>query len=68
MIWSYVIGIGGTIILVVLWVLVQAYWRKIFADHITDEDVLAGRTDCGNCGCLTTCKNNNKQHLTGKPT
>ncbi|TRX49863.1 hypothetical protein FNH22_26525 [Fulvivirga sp. M361] len=61
MIGTYMMGIGGMVTLIVLWVLVQSYWRKIFSAHITDEDVLAGRSSCGNCGCLTSCKNKQEQ-------
>ncbi len=40
------------------WTLVQAGWRRAFPDALTDdEDVLAGRRSCGNCGCSGTCTN-----------
>jgi hypothetical protein len=55
MIESLTIGIGGIVSLLLIWVLVQSGWRKIFAEHISDEDVMAGRTQCGNCGCTTVC-------------
>jgi hypothetical protein len=35
----------------VYWLLIQTLWRQMFADQITDEDVLAERRSCGNCGC-----------------
>jgi len=57
MIGSYIIGIFGVVILMLIWVLVQSGWRKVFSDHLEDEDVMAGRTDCGNCGCTSSCKN-----------
>jgi hypothetical protein len=56
MIGSYIIGIAGIVSLMILWVIVQGFWRKVFSDEITDEDVLSGRTDCSNCGCTTICK------------
>ncbi len=56
MVQSLVIAIGGIIFLMIGWVAVQSFWRKTFADHITDEDVLAGRSSCSNCGCTTICK------------
>ena len=55
MIESLTIGIGGIVSLLLVWVLVQTGWRRIFAEHIADDDVLAGRTKCGNCGCTTVC-------------
>ncbi len=53
---TYIIGIGGMIILAVLWVIVQNLWRDSFSDDLTDEDVLAGRSDCSGCGCMVVCK------------
>ena len=55
MIEKYVIGILGITGLMIGWVAVQGLWRKMFADHQTDRDVLAGRSDCGSCGCTTSC-------------
>jgi hypothetical protein len=57
MLQSYLIGIGGFILLAVLWTVVQSLWRNTFSDEITEEDVLAGRTSCGSCGCTTACTN-----------
>ena len=57
MIGTYIIGIGVIVTLMVVWVLVQSFWRKTFSDHISDDDVLAGRTCCSNCGCTNTCEN-----------
>ena len=57
MIESYIIGITGMIFLVFLWLVVQRQWRKIFYDQINDEDVLADRNSCGNCGCASYCEN-----------
>lgn len=37
------------------WTLVQIYWKKTFAANISDEDVLAERRSCSNCGCTTVC-------------
>jgi hypothetical protein len=56
MIESLIIGIGGIISLMVIWIVVQSFWRKTFSDHLTDDDVLAGRTSCSNCGCTTVCE------------
>ena len=57
MIGSYVIGILGIVALMVGWVVVQIVWRKIFSEHVTDEDAMAERTKCTNCGCTTACEN-----------
>jgi hypothetical protein len=57
MITSYIIGIAGMITLMVLWVVVQRHWKKIFSEQLSDEDVLAGRSDCGNCRCANNCEN-----------
>jgi hypothetical protein len=61
MINSLLIGIGGTIGLMVLWYIVQTLWGKTFADHLSDEDVMAGRSTCGNCGCGTVCETKRKE-------
>ncbi|MCB0847705.1 MAG: hypothetical protein KDD63_28285 [Bacteroidetes bacterium] len=56
MIGTYLTGIGGIVGLMVVWVVVQSFWRKTFSEHINDEDVLAERRSCSNCGCTTVCK------------
>lgn len=53
---SYVIGIFGIIGAMLLWMLVQILWKKVFSDEVTDTDVLAMRRSCGSCGCTTSCK------------
>ncbi len=52
----YVIAIGGIVVLMLAWVWVQSLWRKTFSENISDEDVLAERRSCGNCGCTKVCK------------
>ena len=59
--YSLIIGVGGVIFLVLLWAGVQSLWRKTFAEYITDEDVLAGRTKCSNCGCTTACQKDGRE-------
>ncbi|MEZ4952887.1 MAG: hypothetical protein R2825_04865 [Saprospiraceae bacterium] len=56
MINSLIIGVGGIIVLMIIWAIVQLFWKKIFSEYIADEDVLAERRSCGNCGCTTICK------------
>ena len=53
---SYLIAIIGIISMMGLWTLVQTYWKKVFTDYITDEDAMADRRSCGNCGCTTACE------------
>jgi len=54
---KYLIGILGITGLMIIWVIVQNLWRRTFSDQQKDEDVLAGRSACGSCGCGTICKN-----------
>ncbi len=49
-------AIGGIAGLMVGWMLVQAGWRRAFADYLDEDDVLAHRRSCGNCGCSTACR------------
>lgn len=60
MIESYIIAIGGIVSLMIIWTVVQSFWKLFFSDQLSDEDVLAGRNSCGNCGCTTLC--NTKKH------
>ncbi len=53
---SLLIAITGIVALMVLWLIVQRFWGDTFAEHLSDEDVLAGRTKCSNCGCTTVCQ------------
>ncbi|MDF1863881.1 MAG: hypothetical protein P1U70_03540 [Saprospiraceae bacterium] len=57
MIKSLIMGIGGVVSLMIIWMVVQSQWRRIFSENLSEEDVLAGRTSCSNCGCTTVCKN-----------
>ncbi len=42
-------GIAGA------WVGVQFLWGKVFREEYAEEDVLAGRRSCANCGCSGVC-------------
>ncbi len=55
MIGSLAIAIGGIVTMMIVWVGVQYMWKQVFAEHVNDEDVLADRRSCGNCGCTTAC-------------
>lgn len=54
---SYITAILGIVILMTTWVFIQSLWRKTFSEHLTDDDVLAKRNNCSNCGCTTVCHN-----------
>jgi len=58
---SLLIGTGGIIGLMLLWTVVQSLWRKTFAGYTSDEDVLAERRSCGNCGCTAACEKKPKE-------
>ncbi|HFA49185.1 MAG TPA: hypothetical protein ENJ95_09225 [Bacteroidetes bacterium] len=58
MIHSLIIAAGGIIALMTIWAIIQFFWKKTFSEYISDDDVLADRKSCGNCGCTTSvCKN-----------
>ena len=57
MLQSLIIGVGGVVVMMLGWLLVQNFWGKTFEEYLTDEDVMAGRTKCSNCGCSTICEN-----------
>ena len=50
--------------LMITWYFIQNLWRQTFADEISDEDVLAERNSCGNCGCQTTCQLETQEYET----
>ena len=54
---TYIAAILILVFLMILWVVIQGFWRRTFDEHISDPDVLAGRRNCGNCGCTTICEN-----------
>jgi len=60
MLQTYLIGIAGIVFLMVGWIAVQTWWGKTFPEHVIDDDVMAGRTKCSNCGCTTSCENKNQ--------
>ncbi|THD66614.1 hypothetical protein E7Z59_12550 [Robertkochia marina] len=52
---SLLIGIGLIVSIVLVWVLVQVLWKDAFREEYREDDVLAGRRSCSNCGCTTQC-------------
>ncbi len=56
MLTSYIIALLLPPALLLGWVAVQHLWRKEFGSPQGDPDVLAGRGDCGNCGCAQPCE------------
>ena len=65
---SLFIGIGLTVALVVVWTLIQAQWKNTFREEYAQEDVLAGRRSCSNCGCTAQCelKQEAREGIVGK--
>ncbi len=57
-------AIFGMTLLMIVWGLTQSWWRKIFADEIEEEDVLALRSRCGDCGCGVICQDQNEKRTT----
>lgn len=60
MIKSLIIGMAGMTLLMVIWVIVQYYWGKMFSSTLSDEDVLAGRKACDHCDRASACGNRSK--------
>ena len=60
MIQSLIIGLGLIITIVLLWTFIQTQWRDTFQEEYFEDDVLAGRRSCSNCGCTTVCANKEK--------
>ena len=60
MIKSLIIGMAGMTLLMVIWAIVQYYWGKMFSNALSDEDVLAGRKACDQCGRASACGNRSK--------
>lgn len=51
---SLIIGIGSIVVLVLIWTLVQTQWKNVFSEEYLEDDVLAGRRSCSNCGCTSS--------------
>ena len=64
MIQAYLIGIIGIVGLMVIWVGIQHFWKHEFTDYVNDEDALAERNSCANCGCTTLCERNKNKKKT----
>lgn len=54
---SYLISILILSFLMITWVFIQQHWKETFREEVKDEDALAGRSDCGSCGCGGQCAN-----------
>lgn len=66
MIKSLIIGIGFIVTIAVAWVLVQTLWKKVFREEYHQDDAMAGRRNCSNCGCTTVCKRKEEGEITPK--
>lgn len=67
MVKSLVIGIGFIVTIAVAWVLVQTLWKKVFREEYVEDDVLAGRRNCSNCGCTAICERKEDGKINPKP-
>jgi len=52
---GYLTGVIGILLVLALWVGVQAAWKKVFPDT-GDPDALAGRLGCHGCACTKPCR------------
>ncbi|HCX24158.1 MAG: hypothetical protein CMB80_21360 [Flammeovirgaceae bacterium] len=41
--------------LMLVWSVVQWFWKQAFPEDVVNDDALAGRDSCGNCTCSGTC-------------
>ncbi len=57
MIKSLIIAITSITALMMGWLIIQTFWKKTFREYVSDEDVLAERRSCKNCGCTKACIN-----------
>ena len=53
---SYILALLLPPALLLAWIGVQNLWRREFGSPQGEADVLAGRSDCGNCGCARPCE------------
>jgi hypothetical protein len=53
---SLLIGMGLTLGLALVWTWVQTRWKDMFREEYSDDDALAGRRSCSNCGCTNVCE------------
>lgn len=56
MLQSLIIAVGLTVVMVLAWLLVQLLWKRVFSEEYREDDVLAGRRSCANCGCTGICE------------
>lgn len=65
MIKSVLLAVVLVPLLLLGWVLVQNAWRRRFRAQDKAGDVLAGRSDCGKCGCAQPCERHKLTRLEG---
>lgn len=41
--------------LMIIWSLIQRFWKQAFPEDVVNDDALAGRDSCGNCTCSGSC-------------
>ena len=54
-------ALTGIAIILFVWLLIQAAWRRMFPGARGDEDALEGRVNCHGCSCLTPCQEANQK-------
>lgn len=57
---TLIITIAAITFMMVFWASVQHFWKRAFPEEYTDDDALAGRSSCGNCGCSGVCTRKNE--------
>ncbi|OHX64359.1 hypothetical protein NH26_22465 [Flammeovirga pacifica] len=53
---NYILPIIIVVCIVLLWMIVQMGWSKVFKDQHQYDDALAGRSKCTGCKCKVVCK------------
>jgi len=56
---SFILAVLLPPLLMIAWVAVQKLWGREFGSSADDADVLAGRIECGRCGCENPCQEDN---------
>lgn len=65
---SFIISVLSITGLMFMWWVVQKHWKKTFHEYTNatdDEDVLANRRSCSDCGCTTACIRKSEAKTTG---
>ncbi|WP_258099779.1 hypothetical protein [Marinoscillum pacificum] len=52
---SLITSVVVIVSLMLVWSIVQRFWKQAFPEDVVNDDALAGRDSCGNCTCSGTC-------------